>query len=104
MNGHPERVRTACNVAVQLVGDVRPDLPDSTRTARQLLLTDPGGVTESDRETLHAFFRARIGEAKGSDTAARELPGIAVHQLLTDGDDAVTSARFVWNGTGMDEG
>ncbi|MDR3081091.1 MAG: hypothetical protein LBV60_09220, partial [Streptomyces sp.] len=34
----------------------------------------------------------------------RELPGIAVHQLLTDGDDAVTSARFVWNGTGMEEG
>lgn len=38
-------------------------------------------------ETLHAFFRARIGEAKGSDTAARELPGIAVNQLLTDGDE-----------------
>ncbi|UYM25782.1 hypothetical protein NQP46_30810 [Streptomyces albus] len=34
----------------------------------------------------------------------RELPGIAVHQLLTDGDDAVTSARFVWNGTAMEEG
>ncbi|MGW0316084.1 TIGR02680 family protein [Streptomyces flavidovirens] len=31
----------------------------------------------------------------------RELPGIAIHQLITgsDGDDAVTSARFVWNGT-----
>ncbi|MGW4379396.1 TIGR02680 family protein [Kitasatospora sp. NPDC004531] len=30
----------------------------------------------------------------------RELPGIAVHQLITgaDGDDAVTSARFVWTG------
>ncbi|MFD9290358.1 TIGR02680 family protein [Streptomyces sp. NPDC060030] len=215
MNGHLERVRTASNVAVQLVWDVRPDLPDSTRTARQLLLKDPGRVTESDREALHAFFRARIEEAKGSDTAAsweehlgevldytawhtftvrldradgngwqpltkrlhgalsggekaialhlplfaavaahyedlplaprpilldevfvgvdtvnrgqvfallsaldldlmitsdhewgnyRELPGIAVHQLLTDGDDAVTSARFVWNGTGMEEG
>ncbi|WUG27401.1 TIGR02680 family protein [Streptomyces sp. NBC_00464] len=215
MNGHLERVRTASNVAVQLVWDVRPDLPDSTRTARQLLLKDPGRVTESDREALHAFFRARIEEAKGSDTAAsweehlgevldytawhtftvrldradgngwqpltkrlhgalsggekaialhlplfaavaahyedlplaprpilldevfvgvdtvnrgqvfallsaldldlmitsdhewgnyRELPGIAVHQLLTDEDDAVTSARFVWNGTGMEEG
>ncbi len=215
MNGHLERVRTASNVAVQLVWDVRPDLPDSTRTARHLLLKDPGRVTESDREALHAFFRARIEEAKGSDTAAsweehlgevldytawhtftvrldradgngwqpltkrlhgalsggekaialhlplfaavaahyedvplaprpilldevfvgvdtvnrgqvfalltaldldlmitsdhewgnyRELPGIAVHQLLTDGDDAVTSARFVWNGTGMEEG
>ncbi|MFD7639759.1 TIGR02680 family protein [Kitasatospora sp. NPDC059795] len=30
----------------------------------------------------------------------RDLPGIAVHQLITgaDGDDAVTSARFVWTG------
>ncbi|MFF9351262.1 TIGR02680 family protein [Streptomyces sp. NPDC014734] len=214
MNGHLERVRTASKVAVQLVWDVRPDLPDSTRTARQLLLKDPGRVTESDREALHAFFRGRIEEAKNSDTAAsweehlgdvldytawhsftvsldradgkgrqpltkrlhgalsggekaialhlplfaavaahyedvplaprpilldevfvgvdtvnrgqvfalltaldldlmitsdhewgtyRELPGIAVHQLLTAGDDeAVTSARFVWNGTGME--
>ncbi|MFD8913497.1 TIGR02680 family protein [Streptomyces sp. NPDC059575] len=216
MNGHLERVRTASNVAVQLVWDVRADLPDSTRTARQLLLKDPGRVTETDREALHAFFRARIEEAKGSDTAASweeqlgevldytawhrftvrldrangagwqpltkklhgalsggekaialhlplfaavaahyeavplaprpilldevfvgvdtvnrgqvfallaaldldllitsdhewctygELPGIAVHQLLTDGgDDAVTSARFVWTGTDLETG
>ncbi|MDX3777971.1 TIGR02680 family protein [Streptomyces europaeiscabiei] len=216
MNGHLERVRTASDVAVQLVWDVRPDLPDSTRTARQLLLKDPGRITETDREALHAFFRARVGEAKGSDTAASweeqlgevldytawhrftvrldrangtgwqpltkklhgalsggekaialhlplfaavaahyeavplaprpilldevfvgvdtvnrgqvfalltaldldlmvtsdhewctygELPGIAVHQLLTDGhDDAVTSARFVWNGTDLEAG
>ncbi|MEV7383525.1 TIGR02680 family protein [Streptomyces lydicus] len=216
MNGHLERVRTASNVAVQLVWDVRPDLPEGTRTARQLLLKDPGRVTESDREALHVFFRARIEEAKGSDTAASweeqlgevldytawhrftvrldrangtgwqpltkklhgalsggekaialhlplfaavaahyeavplaprpimldevfvgvdavnrgqvfalltaldldlmvtsdhewctygELPGIAVHQLLTDGDDdAVTSARFVWNGTDLEAG
>ncbi|WP_328371168.1 TIGR02680 family protein [Streptomyces sp. NBC_00445] len=216
MNGHLERVRTASNVAVQLIWDVRPDLPDSTRTARQMLLKDPGRVTETDREALHAFFRARIEEAKGSDTAASweeqlgevldytawhrftvrldrangtgwqpltkklhgalsggekaialhlplfaavaahyeavplaprpilldevfvgvdtvnrgqvfalltaldldlmvtsdhewctygELPGIAVHQLLTDGDDdAVTSARFVWNGIDLEAG
>ncbi|MDW4903948.1 TIGR02680 family protein [Streptomyces sp. ADMS] len=216
MNGHLERVRTASNVAVQLVWDVRPDLPDSTRTARRLLLKDPGRVTETDREALHGFFGARIEEAKGSDTAASweeqlgevldytawhrftvrldrangtgwqpltkklhgalsggekaialhlplfaavaahyeavplaprpilldevfvgvdtvnrgqvfalltaldldlmvtsdhewctygELPGIAVHQLLTDGgDDAVTSARFVWNGTDLEAG
>ncbi|MFJ9902350.1 TIGR02680 family protein [Streptomyces sp. NPDC101152] len=32
----------------------------------------------------------------------RELDGIAVHQLITDGDDdAVTTARFVWDGTGL---
>ncbi|MFJ8487717.1 TIGR02680 family protein [Streptomyces sp. NPDC094038] len=216
MNGHLQRVRTASNVAVQLIWDVRPDLPDGTRTARRLLLKDPGRVDEADREALHAFFRARIEEAKGSDTAASweeqlgevldytawhrftvrldrangtgwqpltkklhgalsggekaialhlplfaavaahyeavplaprpilldevfvgvdtvnrgqvfalltaldldlmvtsdhewctygELPGIAVHQLLTDGDDdAVTSARFVWNGTDLEAG
>ncbi|MFE3263599.1 TIGR02680 family protein [Streptomyces sp. NPDC059215] len=216
MNGHLEQVRTASNVAVQLVWDIRPDLPDSTRTARQLLLKDPGRVTETDRQALHAFFRNRIEEAKGTDTAAgweeqlgevldytawhrftvrldrangmgwqplskklhgalsggekaialhlplfaavaahyeavplaprpilldevfvgvdtvnrgqvfalltaldldlmvtsdhewctyAELPGIAVHQLLTDGnDDAVTSARFVWNGTDLETG
>ncbi|MFD9812125.1 TIGR02680 family protein [Streptomyces sp. NPDC059080] len=216
MNGHLEQVRTASHVAVQLVWDVRPDLPDSTRTARQLLLKDPGRVTESDRDALHTFFRARIDEAKGGDAAASweehlgevldytawhrftvrldrangtgwqpltkklhgalsggekaialhlplfaavaahyeavplaprpilldevfvgvdtvnrgqvfalltaldldlvitsdhewatysELPGIAVHQLLTDGDDdAVTSARFVWNGAGLEAG
>ncbi|WP_413759303.1 TIGR02680 family protein [Streptomyces sp. MMBL 11-3] len=216
MNGHLERVRTASNVAVQLVWDVRPDLPEGTRTARQLLLKDPGRVDQTDREALHGFFRARIEEAKSSDTAASweeqlgevldytawhrftvrldrangkgwqpltkklhgalsggekaialhlplfaavaahyevvplaprpilldevfvgvdavnrgqvfalltaldldlmvtsdhewctygELPGIAVHQLLIDGDDdAVTSARFVWNGTDLEAG
>ncbi|NJP65236.1 TIGR02680 family protein [Streptomyces spiramenti] len=216
MNGHLERVRTASDVAVQLVWDVRPDLPEGTRTARQLLLKDPGRVDTADREALHAFFRTRIEEAKSSDTAASweeqlaqvldytawhrftvrldrakgegwqlltkklhgalsggekaialhlplfaavaahyeavtsaprlilldevfvgvdavnrgqvfallaaldldlmvtsdhewctygELPGIAVHQLLTDGDDdAVTSARFVWNGTDLAAG
>ncbi|MDW8804701.1 TIGR02680 family protein [Streptomyces scabiei] len=216
MNEHLERVRTASRVAVRLVWEVRPDLPDSTRTARELLLKDPGRVTESDREALHAFLRARIGEARDSDTAVTweeqlgevldytawhrftvhldraggtgwqpltkklhgalsggekaialhlplfaavaahyeavplaprpilldevfvgvdtvnrgqvfalltaldldlmitsdhewctygELPGIAVHQLLTDGyDDAVTSARFVWNGADLETG
>jgi hypothetical protein len=216
MNGHLEHVRTASNVAVQLVWQVHPDLPPGTRTARELLLKDPARITDADREALHAFFRARIEEAKAKDTAAsweeqlaevldytawhqfvvkldrangsgwqlltkklhgalsggekaialhlplfaavashyeavpnaprpilldevfvgvdttnrgqvfallsaldldliltsdhewctyRELPGIAVHQLITgadDGDDAVTSVRFVWNGTGME--
>ena len=29
-----------------------------------------------------------------------ELSGIAIHQLITgsDGDEAVTTARFTWNG------
>ncbi|MFD7101478.1 TIGR02680 family protein [Streptomyces celluloflavus] len=214
MNGHLERVRTASRVAVQLVWQIRPDLPEGTRTARELLLKDPGRITDTDREALHSFFRARIEEAKSSDTAASweeqlgevldytawhqftvrldrsngtgwqpltkklhgalsggekaialhlplfaavaahyeavplaprpilldevfvgvdtvnrgqvfalltaldldlmltsdhewctygELPGIAVHQLLTGpDDDAVTSARFVWNGTDLE--
>lgn len=34
----------------------------------------------------------------------RELPGIAVHQLITEADDdAVTTARFVWTGTGWQD-
>ncbi|MFC5143628.1 TIGR02680 family protein [Streptomyces aureoversilis] len=214
MNGHLERVRTASKVAVQLVWQVRPDLEDGTRTARDLLLKDPGRITEADRQALHGFFRSRIDRAKDSDTATSweeqlgkvldytdwhrftvrldrangegwqpltkklhgalsggekaialhlplfaavsahyeavpaaprlilldevfvgvdtvnrgqvfallaaldldlmltsdhewctygELPGIAVHQLLTgtDGDDAVTSARFIWTGTDL---
>ncbi|WP_455772743.1 SbcC/MukB-like Walker B domain-containing protein [Streptomyces mirabilis] len=44
--------------------------PGRYRTARQLLLKDPGRINETDRDALHAFFRARIEEAKGSDTAA----------------------------------
>ncbi|KAB8167888.1 TIGR02680 family protein [Streptomyces sp. 3MP-14] len=216
MNGHLERVRTASQVAVRLVWDVRPDLPDGTRAARELLLKDPSRATAADREALHDFFRARIEEAKAADTATsweeqlgevldytawhrftvrldrangagwqpltkklhgalsggekaialhlplfaavaahyeavplaprpilldevfvgvdtvnrgqifalltaldldlvltsdhewgtyRELPGIAVHQLLTGaGDDAVTSARFVWSGSDWEEG
>jgi uncharacterized protein (TIGR02680 family) len=216
MNGHLQRVRTASKVAVQLVWQIHPDLPPGTRTARELLLKDPARITDADREALHAFFRARIDEAKARNTAAnweeqlaevldytawhqfvvrldrangagwqlltkklhgalsggekaialhlplfaavashyeavpdaprpilldevfvgvdttnrgqvfallsaldldliltsdhewctyRELPGIAVHQLITgveDGDDAVTSARFVWNGAGLE--
>lgn len=212
MNGHLQHVRTASKVAVQLVWQIHPELPPGTRTARELLLKDPARITDADREALHAFFRARIEEAKAKNTAAsweeqlaevldytawhqfvvkldrangsgwqlltkklhgalsggekaialhlplfaavashyeavpdaprpilldevfvgvdstnrgqvfallsaldldliltsdhewctyRELSGIAVHQLITgadDGDDAVTSARFVWNG------
>jgi len=32
-----------------------------------------------------------------------ELSGISIHQLITgsDGDDAVTTARFTWNGRDM---
>lgn len=70
MNGHLERVRTASRVAVRLVWQIHPDLPAGTRAARELLLKDPGRITEADREALHAFFRGRIEEAKTRNTAA----------------------------------
>ena len=70
MNGHLQRVRTASKVAVQLVWQIHPDLPPGTRTARELLLKDPARITDADREALHAFFRARIDEAKAKNTAA----------------------------------
>ncbi|SDX38338.1 TIGR02680 family protein [Amycolatopsis xylanica] len=69
MNGRLEQVRTASKVAVRLVWQVREDLPAGTRTARELLLKDPDLLTDSDRESLHGFFRDRIEEAKADDTA-----------------------------------
>ncbi|WP_206066407.1 TIGR02680 family protein [Nonomuraea composti] len=210
MNQRLERVRTASRVAVRLVWQVDPAQSPGTRAARDLLLRDPAGLSESDREALYAFFRDRVEEARADDSSAswedqlmkvldytawhrfvvrldrgdgqgwqdltrklhgalsggekaialhlplfaavaahyqsdpgcprfilldevfvgvdranrgqvfdllvdlgldlvltsdhewceyRELDGIAIHQLITgDGDDAVTTARFVWNG------
>ena len=208
-----EQVRTVSNLRVRLVWAVDPELGPVQRQARDLLLRDPATLVESQRETLHDFFRARIeairqvgttggwqqqleevldyrnwrrftvqmrqpggewvtvtrrqhgaksgGEKAivlhlplfaaaaahyraapegprlilvdevfvGVDSANRgqlmevlaafdldlmltsdtewctyaELDGIAIHQLLTgdDGDDAVTTARFVWNGRAL---
>ncbi|MEW1844823.1 TIGR02680 family protein [Nonomuraea angiospora] len=210
MNQRLERVRTASRVAVRLVWQVDPTQSPGTRAARDLLLRDPAGLDEADREALYAFFRDRVEEARADNSSAswedqlmkvldytawhrfvvrldrgdgqgwqdltrklhgalsggekaialhlplfaavaahyqsdpgcprfilldevfvgvdrtnrgqvfdllvnlgldlvltsdhewceyRELDGIAVHQLITgDGDDAVTTARFVWNG------
>ncbi|MEV5323700.1 TIGR02680 family protein [Nonomuraea fastidiosa] len=210
MNQRLERVRTASKVAVRLVWQVDPTQSPGTRAARDLLLRDPAGLSEADKEALYVFFRERIEEARADDSSAswedqlmkvldytawhrfvvkldrgdgqgwqeltrklhgalsggekaialhlplfaavaahyltdpgcprfilldevfvgvdranrgqvfdllvnlgldlvltsdhewceyRELDGIAIHQLITgDGDDAVTTARFVWNG------
>ncbi|MEV4569612.1 TIGR02680 family protein [Nonomuraea sp. NPDC049419] len=210
MNQRLERVRTASKVAVRLVWQVDPTQSPGTRAARDLLLRDPAGLSEADREALYVFFRDRVEEARADDSSAswedqlmkvldytawhrfvvkldrgdgqgwqdltrklhgalsggekaivlhlplfaavaahyltdpgcprfilldevfvgvdranrgqvfdllvnlgldlvltsdhewceyRELDGIAIHQLITgDGDDAVTTARFVWNG------
>ncbi|GFN00413.1 hypothetical protein Sfulv_52230 [Streptomyces fulvorobeus] len=69
MNARLERVRTASRVAVRLVWQVDPGLPPGTRAARDMLLKDPGRMSDADREALHRFFRERIEEAKGSGTA-----------------------------------
>ncbi|MEU6712117.1 TIGR02680 family protein [Nonomuraea sp. NPDC046802] len=213
MNQRLERVRTASRVAVRLVWQVDPTQSAGTRAARDLLLRDPAGLNEADREALYVFFRDRVEEARADNSSAswedqlmkvldytawhrfvvkldrgdgqgwqdltrklhgalsggekaialhlplfaavaahyqtdagcprfilldevfvgvdktnrgqvfdllvdlgldlvltsdhewceyRELDGIAIHQLITgDGDDAVTTARFVWNGYRM---
>jgi hypothetical protein len=210
MNQRLERVRTASRVAVRLVWQVDPTQSAGTRAARDLLLRDPAGLNEADKEALYVFFRDRVEEARADNSSAswedqlmkvldytawhrfvvkldrgdgqgwqdltrklhgalsggekaialhlplfaavaahyqtdpgcprfilldevfvgvdrtnrgqvfdllvdlgldlvltsdhewceyRELDGIAIHQLITgDGDDAVTTARFVWNG------
>ncbi|MEC3977965.1 TIGR02680 family protein [Amycolatopsis sp. H20-H5] len=69
MNERLEQVRTASNVAVRLVWQVRDDLPTGTKAARELLLKDPVRLSDADRESLHRFFRDRIEEAKADDTA-----------------------------------
>ncbi|GAA1312341.1 TIGR02680 family protein [Saccharothrix xinjiangensis] len=69
MNARLERVRTASRVAVRLVWEVSPELPPGTKAARDLLLKDPVRLTEEDRESLHRFFRDRVEQAKGDETA-----------------------------------
>jgi uncharacterized protein (TIGR02680 family) len=69
MNTRLERVRTASKVSVRLVWQVAPDLPPGTKAARDLLLKDPVRLSETDRESLHRFFRDRIEQAKADDTA-----------------------------------
>ncbi|ROP38202.1 TIGR02680 family protein [Saccharothrix texasensis] len=69
MNARLERVRTASKVAVRLVWEVSPELPSGTRAARDLLLKDPVRLTEEDRDSLHRFFRDRVEQAKGDETA-----------------------------------
>jgi uncharacterized protein (TIGR02680 family) len=69
MNERLAQVRTASNVAVRLVWQVRDDLPTGTKAARELLLKDPVRLSDADRESLHHFFRDRIEEAKADDTA-----------------------------------
>jgi uncharacterized protein (TIGR02680 family) len=70
MNRRLERVRTASRVAVRLVWQVDPQQSAGTRAARELLLRDPAGLSETDREALYRFFRDRVEEARAANTAA----------------------------------
>lgn len=76
-------------------------------TAPRIILLDEVfvGVDSSNRGQVFALLSALdLDLLLTSDhewCTYPELPGIAIHQLITgnDGDDAVTTARFVWNGT-----
>jgi uncharacterized protein (TIGR02680 family) len=70
MNARLERVRTASRVAVRLVWQIDPTLPEGTKAARELLLNDPVRLTGADHEALHRFFRDRIEEARATTVAA----------------------------------
>jgi uncharacterized protein (TIGR02680 family) len=95
MNERLEQVRTASNVAVRLVWQIRDDLPAGTKAARELLLKDPVRLSDTDRESLHHFFRDRIEEAKADDTAtsweqqlAQVFDYTAWHQFVVKVDRA----------------
>jgi uncharacterized protein (TIGR02680 family) len=93
MNARLERVRTASKVRVSLVWQVDPQLPPGTKEARNLLLRNPAGLGESEREALHRFFRERVDEARAAETAAgweqqllQVLDYTAWHQFLVKVD------------------
>ncbi|WP_165984576.1 TIGR02680 family protein [Streptomyces sp. YIM 98790] len=79
------------------------------RAPRLILLDEVFvGVDSANRGQVFALLSALdLDLALTSDhewCTYRELPGIAIHQLITEdagsgGDDAVTSARFTWTGT-----
>jgi uncharacterized protein (TIGR02680 family) len=96
MNDQLQQVTTASSMRVRLRWQVDPNLPTGTREARDLLLRDPASLPEADRLALHQFFRARIEQVRGANTAAgweqqllQMLDYTAWHQFVvqTDKDD-----------------
>lgn len=79
---------------------------DTESTAPRLIMLDEVfvGVDTSNRGQVFALLKALdLDLVLTSDhewCTYRELPGVAVHQLITgvDTDHAVTTARFVWTG------
>ena len=70
MNERLRGVRTASDVAVELLWQIDPELPASARTARELLLRNPARLSDGERTALHRFFRERVDEARAADTSA----------------------------------
>lgn len=65
INRQAGAVRTAAGgVAVKLRWEVDPDQPEAVRAARSLLLRDPAGLSETERDSLQAFVRARVDQAR----------------------------------------
>lgn len=65
INEQLAHVRTAgAEVAVRLRWEVDPDQLDAVKSARALLLRDPGDLSEDETDALQAFVRARVDQAR----------------------------------------
>ena len=65
INAQLAAVRTmAGEVQVRLRWEVDPDQPEAVKAARSLLLQDPAGLSDGQRESLQAFVRARVDQAR----------------------------------------
>ncbi|MEV0649464.1 TIGR02680 family protein [Phytomonospora sp. NPDC050363] len=67
MNARLEKVRTASNVAVKLVWKMRADLEAGAKQARELLLKNPGTLTQDQNQALRDFLRHRVDSMRESD-------------------------------------
>lgn len=70
----------AAGVGVKLRWEVDPEQPDAVRSAKGLLLKDPADLSETERDALYAFFRARLDQVRadldgsaGWETRLREV-------------------------------
>ena len=65
INAQLDAVRTmAGGVRVRLRWEVDADQPDAVKAARSLLLRDPADLTDGQQESLRAFVRARVDQAR----------------------------------------
>jgi hypothetical protein len=67
MNERLKTVQTDSGVQVRLTWDVRDEEGSRLRSARDLLLQNPGRLTEAEHDALHTFFRERIDAAHNQD-------------------------------------